>query len=126
MIAIDGAARRAALITLTAAQGLWNKRILSGAAFLGALAGAGSTVQIHEWSISWLSLCASPAGLREVNGPQAGLVLAFTLYPVTASAGQLAVLTAALAALFGFLLWSRRNTSASFFLGALSGVGFES
>ncbi len=102
MFAIDGAARCAACVTVTAAQALWSKRILSGAAFLGVLAGAGLTVQIHEWSISWLNLCVSSAGPREVNGPQPDLVLAFTLYPVTASAGQIAVLTAALAALTGF------------------------
>jgi drug/metabolite transporter (DMT)-like permease len=59
-----------------------------------------------------------------VSGPQPDLVLAFTLYPVTASAGQIAVLTAALATLIGFLLWIRRSTSTSFFLGALAGVGF--
>ena len=126
MFVIDRAARRAVLVTVTAVQTLWSKRILAGKAFLGLLAGAGLTVQIHEWSISWLDLCVSSAGPREVSGPQPDLVLAFTLYPVTASAGQIAVLTAALAALFGFLLWSRRNTSASFFLGALSGVGFVS
>src|SRR5205809_1254124 len=124
MFAIDGAARRAAFVTVTAIQTLWSKRILSGAAFLGLLAGAGLTVQIHEWSISWLNLCVSSAGPREVSGPQPDLVLAFTLYPVTASAGQIAVVTAALAALVGFLLWSRRSTSTSFFLGALAGVGF--
>jgi hypothetical protein len=124
MFAIDGAARCAACVTVIAAQALWSKRILSGAAFLGVLAGAGPTVQIHEWSISWLNLCVSSAGPHEVNGPQPDLVLAFTLYPLTASAGQIAVLTAALAALTGFLLWSRSSTSTSFFLGALAGVGF--
>src|SRR5207248_3784670 len=30
----------------------------------------------------------------------------------------------AIAALFGFLLWSKRATSASFFLGSLAGIGF--
>jgi hypothetical protein len=97
---------------------------LSGAAFLDVLAGAGLTVQVHEWSISGLNLCVSSAGLPEFTRPPPDLALAFTLYPVTASAGQLAVLTAALASLFGFLLWSRRNTSASFFLGTLGGIGF--
>ena len=37
--AIDGAARRAVFVTVTAVQMLWRKRILSGAAFLGLLAG---------------------------------------------------------------------------------------
>src|SRR2546430_4140511 len=115
MFVIDRAARRAVLVTVTAVQTLWSKRILAGKAFLGVLAGAGLTVQIHEWLISWLNLCVSSAGPREVNGPQPDLVLAFTLYPVTASAGQIAVLTAALAALTGFLLWSRSSTSTSFF-----------
>src|SRR5881397_3370012 len=41
--AIDGAARRAVFVTVTAVQMLWSKRILSGAAFLGLLAGAGTT-----------------------------------------------------------------------------------
>jgi len=54
---------------------------------------------------------------------QPDLVLAFTLYPVTAPAGQIAVLAAAIAALIGFLLWSKRATSASFFWGALAGIG---
>jgi hypothetical protein len=124
MLAIDGASRHAVFVTVTAIQTLWSKRILSGAAFLGLLAGAGLTVQIHEWSISWFNLCVSSAGPREVSGPQPDFVLAFTLYPVTASAGQIAVLTAALATLIGFLLRIRRSTSTSFFLGALAGVGF--
>jgi hypothetical protein len=124
MFAIEGAARRTAFATVTAVQTLWSKRIFSGAAFLGLLAGAELTIQTHKWSISWLNLCVSSAGPREANRSQPDLVLAFTLYPVTASAGQIAVLTAALAALIGFLLWSRRSTSTSFSLGALAGVGF--
>ena len=38
-------------------------------------------------------------------------------------AGQIAVLTVAVAVLIGFLLWSKRATSASFFWGALAGTG---
>ena len=110
MSAIDAAARR-----------------LESCTFLvGLLAGAGLTLQIHQWSTSSLNLClsSSAAGLRQVDNTQPDLVLAFALYPVTAPAGQLTVLAAAIAALFGFLLWSKRATSASFFLGALAGIGF--
>jgi hypothetical protein len=123
MFAID-AARRIAAVAVTAVQMLWRKRIWSGTFFLGLLAGAGLTVQIHKWSTSSLNLCLSSAGLRQVNDTQPDLVLAFTLYPVTASAGQIAVLAVGVAALAGFLLWTKRAASASFFLGVLAGTGF--
>ena len=123
MFAIDAAARRAAAVA--AIQVLWSKAILSRTFVVGLLAGAGLTLQIHQWSTSSLNLClSSSAGLRQVNNTQPDLVLAFTLYPVTLPAGQLAVLAAAIAALIGFLLWSKRATSASFFCGALAGTGF--
>src|SRR5713101_1064937 len=105
MLAIDAAARRFAA-AVTAVQTIWNNRI---GFLVGLLAGAGSALEIHQWSTSSLNLClSSSAGLRQVNNTQTELVLAFTLYPVTAPAGQIAVLTAAVAALVGFLLWSKR------------------
>ena len=92
---------------------------------VGLLAGAGLTLQAHQWSTSSLNLClSSSAGLRQIGNAQPDLVLAFTLYPVTAPAGQIVVLAAAVAALAGFLLWSKRATSASFFWGGLAGTGF--
>src|SRR5438105_14562448 len=119
MFALDTAARRA----VAAVQVLWSKAILSCTFVVGLLAGAGLTLQLHKWSTSSLNLClSSSAGLRQVTQPDP--VLAFTLYPVTAPAGQIAVLAAAIAALIGFLLWSKRATSASFFWGALAGTGF--
>ncbi len=63
MFAIDGATRGVALVTATAAQALGHKRILSGAAFLGVLAGPGLTVQVHEWLISGVEPLRSSAGL---------------------------------------------------------------
>ena len=120
MLAIDATARRTAAVVHT----LWSKAAGSHTFLVGLLAGAGLILQIHQWSTSSLNLClSSSAGLRQANA-QPDLVLAFALYPVTAPAGQLAVLAAAIAALFGFLLWSKRATSASFFLGALAGTGF--
>ncbi len=122
MFAIDAAARR---IASTAVQTPWSKGIGSCTFLVGLLAGAGLILQIHKWSTSSLNLClSSSAGLRQVSNTQPDPVLAFTLYPVTAPAGQIAVLAAAIAALVGFLLWSKRATSASFFLGALAGIGF--
>src|SRR5437879_9485694 len=121
MFAIDTAARRA----VAAVQVLWSKAILSCTFVVGLLAGAGLTLQLHKWSTSSLNLClSSSAGLRQINNTQPDPVLAFTLYPVTAPAGQIAVLAAAIAALIGFLLWSKRATSASFFWGVLAGTGF--
>src|SRR5438105_9662418 len=121
MFALDTAARRA----VAAVQVLWSKAILSCTFVVGLLAGAGLTLQLHKWSTSSLNLClSSAAGLRQIDNTQPDLVLAFTLYPVTAPAGQIAVLAAAIAALIGFLLWSKRATSASFFCGALAGTGF--
>ena len=110
MFAIDVAARRLGSCTF----------------LVGLLAGAGLTLQIHEWSISSLNLCLSSSAVPRqiIDNTQPDLVLAFTLYPVTAPTGQLTVLAAALAALVGLLLWSKRATSASFFLGSLAGIGF--
>jgi len=122
MFAIDAAARR---IAGTAVQTQWSKGIGSCTFLVGLLAGAGLTLQIHKWSTSSLNLClSSSAGLRQVDNTQPDLVLAFTLYPVTTPAGQIAVLAVAVAALIGFLLWSKRATSASFFWGVLAGMGF--
>ncbi len=125
MLAIDAAVRRTAAVAVTALQTLWRKGIVSCTFLVGLPAGAGLILQIHEWSTSSLNLClSSSAGLRQVNNTQPDLVLAFTLYPVTAPAGQITVLAAAIAALIGFLLWSKRATSASFFWGVLAGTGF--
>jgi hypothetical protein len=125
MLAIDAVARRITAVAVTAVQTLSSKRISSGTFFVGLMAGAGPTVQIHKWWTSSLNLClSSPAGLRQVNNTQPDLVLAFTLYPVTTSAGQIAVLTVAVAVLIGFLLWTKRATSGSFFWGVLAGTGF--
>jgi hypothetical protein len=125
MFAIDAAARRIAAVAVTAVQTPWSKGIGACTFPVGLLAGARLTLQIHKWSTSSLNLCLSTsAGPRQVNNTQPDLVLAFTLYPVTAPAGQIAVLVAAVAVLIGFLLWSQRATSASFFWGALAGIGF--
>ncbi len=125
MLAIDAAVRRTAAVAVTALQTLWRKGIVSCTFLVGLPAGAGLILQIHEWSTSSLNLClSSSAGLRQVNNTQPDLVLAFTLYPVTTPAGQIAVLAVAVAALIGFLLWSKRATSASFFWGVLAGTGF--
>lgn len=101
MIAIDAAARRITAVMATAAQTPWSTRISSRTFFLGQLAGLRLTAQIHEWWTSSLNLCSSsPAG--QIESTQPDLVLAFTLYPVTAPGAQLAVLAVAVAALVGF------------------------
>jgi hypothetical protein len=103
MLSIDAAARRFAAMVETR-RGV---SVASGTFFLGLLAGAGLTAQLHEWWITSLSLCSSSsAGLRQVNRTQLDLVFAITLYPVTNPVGQIAVLAVAVAALIGFLLWS--------------------
>jgi hypothetical protein len=111
MFAIAAAARRliaAADSAVQAGATLWSKRIASKAFFAGLLAGAGLVI----------------AGLHQVNTTQIKLVLAFSLVPVSTSAGQIAVITAAVVFLIGFLMWSKQTTSASFFRGALAGMGF--
>ncbi len=123
MFAID-VARRIAAVAVTAVQTLSSKRVSSGTLLLGLLAGAGLTAQIHKWWTSSFGLCLSSTGLHQINNMQPDPVLAFALYPVTTPAGQLAVLTVAVAMLIGFLLWTKRATSASFFLGVLAGTGF--
>ena len=45
------------------------------------------------------------------------------MFPVDTLLGRLAVLTVALAVFVGFLVWSRRATPRSFFLGVLAGTG---
>src|SRR5437016_13247352 len=98
MFAIDAAARRIAAVT--AVRQLWSRGICSSTFVAGLLGGGGLTLQIHKWSTSSLNLClSSSGGLRQVNNTQPDLVLAFTLYPVTSPAGQIAVLAAALAVL---------------------------
>jgi hypothetical protein len=122
MFAIDVVARR---VAAAAVRTLWSKGIGSYTFLVGLLAGAGLILQVHKWSTSSLNLClSSSAGLRQVNNTRPDLVLAFTLYPVTAPGGQIAVLTVAVAVLIGFLVWSKRATSASFFWGVLAGTGF--
>ena len=45
------------------------------------------------------------------------------MFAVSTAAGRIAVLAVALAVLVGCLLWSKRATSHSFFLGVLAGTG---
>lgn len=45
------------------------------------------------------------------------------MFPVSTATGRIAVLVVALAVLVGFLLWSKRAMSPSFFLGVLVGTG---
>jgi len=106
MFTIDAAARRIA--ALAAVQAQWSKRIASGTFFVGLVVGADLII----------------FGLHQVNNTQVELCLAFALVPVSPSAGQLSVIAVAVAFLIMFLLWSQRTTSASFFLGALAGMGF--
>jgi hypothetical protein len=84
------------------------RRLGSQAFFAGALAGAVLIV----------------AGLHQTNNSQIELVLAFTLVPITDSAGKLAVVVVAVAFLIGFIFWSKQSASASFFRGVLAGMGF--
>lgn len=107
VFAIQAAARHFAAVAVQIGFALWNKRFASDAFFVGLLAGAALTI----------------AGLHQANSRQSDLVLAITLYPVTNPAGQLAVVTVAVAVLIGFLVWSKRATSVSFFRGALAGIG---
>jgi hypothetical protein len=77
---------------------------------------------------SWL-VCRQARGLPPLDfikstGRNPIWSLRSPLYPVTTPAGQLAVLTVAVTVLIGFLLWSKRATSASFFRGVLAGNGF--
>src|SRR5256885_2127469 len=105
---IDIIARRIVLaLTRTAAVPRDRDGNVSGAFCIGLLAG----------------LALSVAALHSATKAQHDLVLAFTLYPVTAPAGQLAVLAVAIVVLVGFLLWCKRATSDSFFRGALAGTG---
>lgn len=111
MFTIDAAARRVAAVAVSAVQigfTLWSKRIASDTFFVGLLVGAGLVI----------------SGLHQANNTQVELVLAFALVPVSTSAGQLSVIAVAVAFLIVFLLWSKRTTSASFFRGALAGMGF--
>jgi drug/metabolite transporter (DMT)-like permease len=45
------------------------------------------------------------------------------MFAISTAGGRIAVLAVALAGLVGFLLWSKRATSNSFFLGVLAGTG---
>jgi uncharacterized membrane protein len=45
------------------------------------------------------------------------------MFPVNTAWGRIAVLVVAVAVLVGFLLWSRRGASPSFFWGVLAGSG---
>jgi hypothetical protein len=45
------------------------------------------------------------------------------MFPITTLIGRLVVLGVAVLALVGFLIWSRRTRSRSFFLGVLAGTG---
>jgi hypothetical protein len=63
-------------------------------------------------------------GLHQVRNQQLDVVLAITFYPVDTPAEKLAVDAVAVVILIGFLLWSKRAASNSFFLGTLAGTGF--
>jgi hypothetical protein len=107
---IERAARRIADLALAAVRmgfSQWRARTTSEAFVVGLLASAGLTA----------------VGLHPFSKTQADLCLAITLYPVTAPAGQLAVLAAAVVFLLGFLWWSNRKTSPAFFRGVLAGNG---
>ncbi len=109
MLIVDAVIRRIADLVSAGIHGRrtpWRKRTISHAFFVGLLVGAGVVAALHQ-----------------VRKTQPDLVLAITLYPVTAPAGQLAVIAVAVAVLIGFLLWSYRATSASFFRGTLAGIG---
>jgi hypothetical protein len=111
MSTIDAVTRRIAAPGDTATRlglMLMRKRIAFDTFFVGLLTGAALTV----------------TELHQANSTRYDLVLAITLYPVTTPVGQIAVLAVAVAALIGFLLWSKRAGSASFFWGVLAGNGF--
>jgi hypothetical protein len=63
-------------------------------------------------------------GIHQIKNSQTELVLAFTLVPITDSAGKLGVIVFAVVLLIGFILWSKRTASAPFFRGVLAGMGF--
>jgi uncharacterized membrane protein len=110
MFTID-AARRVAAVAVSAVRigfTLRSKQIASDTFFVGLLVGAGLVI----------------FGLHQATNTHAELVLAFALVPVSTSAGQLSAIAVAVAFLIVFLLWSKRTTSASFFRGALAGMGF--
>ena len=45
------------------------------------------------------------------------------MFPVTTAAGRISVVVIAVVVLVAFLVWSKRATSQSFFLGVLTGTG---
>jgi uncharacterized membrane protein len=106
MFTIDATARRIAAVA--AVQALWSKWFASGTFLVGLVVGADLVI----------------FGLHEVNNTQVELCLSFALVPVRSSAGQLSVIALAVAFLMAFLLWSKRTTSDSFFLGVFAGMGF--
>jgi TRAP-type C4-dicarboxylate transport system permease small subunit len=81
---------------------------MSDTVFVGLLGGAGATV----------------AGLHQAEHGHVDVALAFAPVPVTNWAGQIAVIAVVAAFLIGFLFWSERTMSASFFRGVLAGTGF--
>jgi len=106
---------------------LWSRQPGSHTFLVGLLAGAGLILQIHQWSTSCLnlSLCPPPPDfvkpthatrsgpcVRVVSGHRAALDNSTVLAAAIASAS------------FGFLLWSKRATSASFFLARSQASGF--
>lgn len=66
MFAIDATARRIAAITATTGQTLRSKLVSPGTFFVGLLAGAGLTVQVHE---RWISSFSS-SGPQRINDTQ--------------------------------------------------------
>jgi hypothetical protein len=87
---------------------LWSRRFASWPFFSGAL----SAVPVWMAAIHY-----------RLIPTRSEVVLAFTLFPVTSPSAMLLVLLVAVAVLVGFLVWSKRVASNSFFLGVLAGTG---
>jgi uncharacterized membrane protein len=80
--------------------------------------------QKEAFLMGLLAAGLSIAGLHPASHRQADMALAFGLVPVSTWAGQLVVVAIAVVLLIGFLFWSQRAGSASFFRGVLAGMGF--
>jgi hypothetical protein len=80
--------------------------------------------QQEAFLMGLLAAGLSIVGLHPADHRQADMALAFALFPVGTWAGQLAVVAIAVLLLIGFLFWSQRAGSASFFRGVLAGTGF--
>lgn len=103
LAAIDSVARRVADAAVQIGVPRWSKRDM----FLLGLFTAGLTV----------------AGFHQPDQRPVDVVFAFALVPVDTWAGKIAAIAVAVVFLLGFLFWSRRAGSASFFRGVLAGTG---